>query len=130
MGGGVDPRWASPRPYASTPGRYTNGNVTRATHSSPNGSPDMQNRLTPPTQAGSTYCLVGGSGSVSPEYRALQEQLMRNVRTAGGCVPFLPKPTAKRVAYQLRQQQAHGARVRGIAHARRLWARLEENDSV
>ena len=49
--------------------------------------------------------------------------------TAGGeWVPYLPKPTAKKAARQLRQDQAHGERVQNIADARRLWTRLEEMD--
>ena len=46
---------------------------------------------------------------------------------AGGDeIHYLPKPTAKRALAQLRQQSAHGDRVRDIADARRLRARLDE----
>ena len=52
---------------------------------------------------------------------------MQTSVTAGGdWVHFLPKRSAERAVYQLRQQKRHGERVQDIADARRLWARLDD----
>ena len=47
--------------------------------------------------------------------------------TGGDWAPYLPRPTAKQAAKQLSQKHTHGSRIQGVANARRLWSRLEED---
>ena len=104
-----DPRWMSPR-YGNEGYGSSIPNV---------------NWLTPPSSrnSGTSSSNEGQSSHHSGNHMG------NSCRMAGGeWVPFLPKPTAKKAAQQLRQEQAHGERVQNVADARRLWDRLEEQD--
>ena len=84
-------------------------------------------RLTPMSPPCNRYPYSGRDGRLSPQQQTNQMRPTPRTTAAGGAwAPYLPKPTAKRAAQQLRQEERHGDRVQGIAEARRLWTRLDD----
>ena len=119
-----DPRWASTRPNESGYNQ-AGGMMAWTTPSSSNEATMSGHQQTPTYSPCYRYASRCSDGRLSPHQQPTRMRRQPRAAGAGGTwAPYLPKPTAKRAARQLRQEHSHGERVHRVADARRFWTRL------